>query len=81
MIFQLWPPQKQTPIASTEMGIATQYFFKWCDTVFKLLKGTLGVGIGQSTPTTVVLAKITTGGTNGSLTVVNGVITAYVAPT
>lgn len=30
---------------------------------------------------TVVLAKITPGGTNGSLTVVNGLITKYTAPT
>lgn len=29
----------------------------------------------------VVLAKITSGGTNGSLTVVNGIITGYTAPT
>ena len=30
---------------------------------------------------TVTLAKLTTGGTNGSMTVVNGIITNYVAPT
>ena len=30
---------------------------------------------------TVALAKLTTAGTNGSLTVVNGIITAYTAPT
>lgn len=30
---------------------------------------------------TVVLAKITVGGTNGSLIIVSGIITTYVAPT
>lgn len=35
--------------------------------------------IGLST--TIALAKLTTGGTNGSITVVNGIITTYVAPT
>jgi hypothetical protein len=38
---------------------------------------TQNVGIS----TTVALAKLTPGGTNGSLTVANGIITAYTAPT
>jgi len=38
---------------------------------------TQNVGIS----TTVALAKITAGGTDGSLTVSNGIITAYTAPT
>lgn len=29
----------------------------------------------------ITLAKVTTGGANGSITVVNGIVTAYVAPT
>lgn len=31
--------------------------------------------------TTLALAKLTTGGANGSITVVNGIVTAYTAPT
>lgn len=30
---------------------------------------------------TIVLAKITSGGTNGSMTIVNGIVTGYTAPT
>lgn len=40
-----------------------------------------GYGITGGITDTVVLAKITVAGTNGSLTVVDGLITAYVAPT
>lgn len=36
---------------------------------------------GSTFSGTVALAKLTTGGTQGSLTVSNGLITAYVAPT
>jgi hypothetical protein len=41
------------------------------------VKGVLAPGIS----TTVVLVKLTTGGTNGSITVVNGIVTQYTAPT
>lgn len=37
--------------------------------------------IGQGQSTTLTLAKITPGGTNGSITLVNGVVTAFTAPT
>lgn len=39
------------------------------------------LGLGSGITTTVALAKLTIAGTNGSLTVVNGIITAYTAPT
>ncbi|CAB4131905.1 hypothetical protein UFOVP135_11 [uncultured Caudovirales phage] len=39
------------------------------------------LGLGSGISTTVALAKLTVAGTNGSLTVVNGIITAYTAPT
>jgi hypothetical protein len=39
------------------------------------------LGLGSGISTTVALAKLTVVGTNGSLTVVNGIITAYTAPT
>lgn len=44
---------------------------------FISLKRVLSPGINAS----VTLAKLTTGGTNGSLTFVNGILTAYTAPT
>lgn len=81
MIFGLWQIQRNTQYVKTENGLPTHYFYDWLNKLYSLLKGTLGLGIGAATPVTVTLAKLTTGGTNGSLTVVNGVITAYVAPT
>jgi len=64
------PPNGQ-PIAG---GAApTVQWYQW----FKSVKRVLAPGINA----TVVLAKLTTSGANGSLTVVNGVITAYTAPT
>lgn len=51
---------------------ATQWY-QW----FVSVKRVLLPGIS----TTVTLAKLTTGGANGSLKVVNGIITAYTAPT
>ena len=39
------------------------------------------LGLGSGITTTVALAKLTIAGTNGSLTVANGIITAYTAPT
>ena len=39
------------------------------------------LGLGGGHNGTVVLAKITLAGSNGSLTVANGIITAYTAPT
>ncbi len=40
-----------------------------------------GYGITTGITTTVALAKLTVAGTDGSLTVVDGLITGYVAPT
>jgi len=49
----------------------------WFRSVWKQLNGN-GAGVFSGT---VVLAKITGGGANGSLTLVNGVVTSYTAPT
>lgn len=48
-------------------------WYQW----FVSVKRVLSPGIN----TTVTLANLTTGGANGSLKVVNGIITAYTAPT
>lgn len=44
------------------------------------MAGVSGIGTNAS-PTSVALAKLTVGGTNGSITVIGGIITAYSAPT
>ena len=55
----------------------SQVWSGWMRRVYDQLNGA-GAGVFSGT---VALAKLTTGGTAGSLTVVNGVVTAYVAPT
>jgi hypothetical protein len=77
----IWPPRKDATIVNQHTGTKNEYFFNWLNGLYNVIVGTLGQGIGASAPVTVTLAKLTTGGTNGSLTVTNGVITAYVAPT
>lgn len=77
MKFQLWDPTTQTQIVDPKTGIKTQFFFNWLKALYDLLKGTLAVGYTG----TIVTAKLTSGGTNGSMTFVNGVVTAQVAAT
>jgi hypothetical protein len=77
MKFQLWDPASQSQIIDPQTGKKTQYFFNWLKILFDLLKGTLGQGFTG----TVTVAKLTGGGTNGTLTFVNGVLTKEVPPT
>lgn len=55
-------------------GRATYWMKQW----MRQVKGVLQPG---ATSLTISLAKLTAGGTNGSITVVNGIVTAYTAPT
>lgn len=76
----IWPPLKGSTIVD-QKGQKTQYFFNWLNAVYNVIVNTLGKGIGSTTAVTIPLAKLTGGGANGSITVSNGVITSYVAPT
>jgi type IV secretory pathway VirB2 component (pilin) len=68
------PPPRSTPITGDSgPNVFSRPWSGWFRNIFNALSG----GIS----TTVVLAKITAGGTNGSLTVQNGIITSYTAPT
>jgi hypothetical protein len=69
------PPPRSAPITD-ESG--PQVFGRVWSGWFRNIFNALGGGIPS---TTVVLAKLTTGGANGALTVVNGIITSYTAPT
>jgi hypothetical protein len=77
MKFQLWDPSSMSQIVDPKTGMKTAYFFRWIKLLFDLLHGT----IGQGYTGTVTVGKLTTGGTNGTLTLTNGVITNVVAPT
>lgn len=67
-------PLRDAPIMDNSgKNIFSQFWSGW----FRVIYNILNPGI----TTTVALAKLTGGGTNGSLTVKNGVITGYVAPT
>ena len=65
-------PSTSSPVLD-EGGKFVEAWSGWFRNLYNLLKP----GIS----TTVTLAKLTGGGANGSLTVVNGIITAYTAPT
>jgi hypothetical protein len=72
----LWNPAVMSKIVNPD-GTKTQYFFTWLNLLYEMLKGTIGQGFTG----TVVTAKLTVGGTNGSITFTNGVVTQQVAAT
>jgi hypothetical protein len=76
----VWTVNKPTKCVETD-GRLSQYFFNWINGLQQAIAGTLGKGIGATAPVVIPLAKLTGGGANGSITVTNGVITAYLAPT
>lgn len=77
-------PESFTPVPNEWlMGYdATTGAFSGSQPAFSNVSGNLASGQLPTTglSTTVALAKLTSGGSSGSLTVVNGQITAYVAP-
>jgi hypothetical protein len=66
------PPPDQQPIVDSE-GRAVTLMRQWMRSIKRVLQP--GISI------TVSLAKLTAGGTNGSIQVVNGIVTSYTAPT
>lgn len=67
-------PSDQQQIVDSE-GRATTWMKQWMRSVKRVLQP--GISPGTAIP----LAKLTTGGTNGSIVVVNGIVTQYTAPT
>lgn len=65
-------PSDQQPIVESD-GRATKWMKQWMRSVKRVLQPGITV--------TITLAKITGTGANGSITVVNGIVTAYTAPT
>ena len=71
MKFLLWTPTVMERVVQTPTGVKTAAFSDWLQKLFDLLHGTLGQGFTG----TITTAKLTGGGTNGSITFVNGVVT------
>ena len=69
---QFAPIQKVVTLVESN-GTATVYFFNWLMLLYNMLKPGITV--------TVPVAKLTGGGSNGSLTYKNGILTAAVPPT
>ena len=69
MAFNLPNPSNQTQLTNPATGNSTAFFFSWLNLLWQLLKATLGRGYTG----TVTLGKLTPGGTEGSMTLVNGV--------
>lgn len=69
------PPPRSSPYTGDSgPSVFSRVWSGWFRNIFNALSG----GVPS---VTVTLAKLTTGGTNGSMTIVNGIITNYVAPT
>ena len=69
------PPPRSSPFTGDSgPDIFSRNWSGWFRNIFNALGG----GVASST---VPLAKLTTGGTNGSLTITNGVITGVTLPT
>lgn len=70
-------PSDQTPLVNPLNGHANTHFKQWMRGIQRVLTP----GVTLSGATAIVLPKLTGGGANGSITVVNGIVTGYTAPT
>jgi hypothetical protein len=73
MTIRITPVPPRGGAISGRDGKFTEPWSGWFRNLYNLLQ--------TSPSTTVTLAKITPGGANGSLTIVNGVVTSVTAPT
>lgn len=77
-IIKIPQPIRDAPVLEPGKLVFSQFWSGWFRSLYNAFNGNLGAGFTG----TVVLAKLTPStGTNGSLTVVKGIITAYTAPT
>lgn len=79
------PPARTAPVLQDTSG-KTQGMSAWVFQMvwsgwFRKITATYNANLAAGFSGTVPLAKLTTGGTNGSLTIQNGIITSVVAPT
>lgn len=85
MTNQLQKPPGQSVKAVDDSGNFSPTWYRWLIQIVDFINTSGGLSGAQPKFSgfsgTVVLAKTSLAGSNGSLTVVNGVITNYVAPT
>lgn len=78
------PPSTSTPAVTKETGILTAIWQRWFTDLANYLNQS-AVNAAEveagTLSTTIALAKLTSGGTNGSATFVNGLLTDYTPPT
>ena len=77
------PPPRLGPVLQDHLGtphVGYMFSLQW-DGWFKKLANSINSNIAAGYTGTISLAKLTSTGTNGSITVVNGVITAVTEPT
>jgi hypothetical protein len=73
---QLPQPIRNAPIVDGQPWVFSQFWGGWLRKLYLTFNGNLEAGATSTIP----LAKLTAGGSNGSLTVTNGIITNIVAP-
>jgi hypothetical protein len=77
------PPPARSGAVLEKSGVFAQIWSGWFRKLYEALNANFS-SIQSALPAgysgTVALAKLTTGGSNGSLTVSNGLITAYTPP-
>ena len=67
------PPHRQAPILAQDGKTSSAWMFRWMQDIFNVIRP--GVSV------TIVTAKLTTGGANGSMTFKNGVLVAQTPAT
>lgn len=70
-------PSDQSVVVNPLTGKASTWMKQW----MRQVKGVLAPGITLTGANIIVLTKLTVGGTNGSIQVVNGIVTQYTPPT
>lgn len=71
-----WPPTRIPQIAEPITGAPVQYFFNWLSALYNDVKA-LAATSPSGVTVTIVTAKLTPGGANGSMTFNNGILTAH----
>ena len=77
MTTQIGDPPQQTPLTIGDRNTVSPYWFNWLKQIAALLNVTIVKGYTG----TITTAKLTGGGTNGSMTFKNGVLISQVPAT
>lgn len=78
------PPSTSTPAVAKETGVLTAIWQRWFTDLANYINQSASNAAeveAGTLSTTITLAKLTGGGTNGSATFTNGLLTSYTPPT